>query len=99
NGPGASLLSISGNHASRVFQIDHNVAGSVTASISGLTITGGSASVSGGGLYNLGNVTLTNVIVSGNTAGRGGGLCNISTGTATLINSVLSSNSCVFDGG
>src|SRR6516225_4252110 len=46
-GPGAKLLSVSGNHASRVFQID----GGVDASVSGLTITGGSADY-GGGLWN-----------------------------------------------
>ena len=35
-GPGANLLSVSGNNASRVFLVDANV----TASLSGLTITG-----------------------------------------------------------
>ena len=39
-GPGASLLTISGNDLNRVFQIDPEV----TASLSGLTITGGYAS-------------------------------------------------------
>ena len=51
-GPGATLLSISGNHASQVF----TVASGVSASMSGLTITGGIASY-GGGLYNLGTLT------------------------------------------
>ena len=41
----------------------------VTASISGLTITGGNVSVSnGGGLDNYGTTTLTNCTVSGNSA-------------------------------
>ena len=35
-GPGANLLTISGNHASRVFLIDPNV----TASLSGMTMAG-----------------------------------------------------------
>ena len=49
---------------SRVFQVDAGV----TASISGLTISGGNAG-KGGGLYNDGgNVTLTNCTVSGNSA-------------------------------
>jgi hypothetical protein len=62
-GPGANLLSVSGNNASRVFQVDANV----TASISGLTITCGTTD-HGGGLLNYGTATLTNCTVSGNTA-------------------------------
>src|SRR5437016_4036102 len=48
-GPGAGLLTISGNNASRVFEID---AGQVV--ISGLTITGGydTAIIGGGGIWN-----------------------------------------------
>ena len=52
----------------------------VTASISGLTVTGGKAAADGGfgggGLLNLGTVTLTNCTVSGNSADGGGGLYN-----------------------
>ena len=54
-GPAAGLT-VSGGGLSRVFQVDANV----TASISGLTITGGTASGVGGGLANNGgDVTLT----------------------------------------
>ena len=63
--------------ASRVLQID----GAVTASISGLTITGGSASNSvgndnGGGVQVMedGSLTMTDCTVSGNAASGGGGL-------------------------
>ncbi len=63
-GSGASLLSISGNNASGVFQVDTGV----TASISSLTITGGSA-IEGGGLNDVGGVvTLTGCTISGNVA-------------------------------
>ena len=62
-------MTISGGGLSRVFQVD----ASVTASISGLTITGGNAAGSGGGLYNDGTITLTNCTVSGNSASYGGG--------------------------
>ena len=88
-GPGANLLSISGNKASGVFQVD----GGVAASISGLTITGGSAQYAGGGLYNNGGtVSLTDSTVSGNSAAyRGGGLDN--KGTATLNGCTISGNS------
>ena len=67
-GPGAGLLSVSGHGASRVFMVDANV----SASISGLTVSGGNAGQdgSGGGLYNDGGtLTLTDCTVSGNSAG------------------------------
>ena len=87
NGPGASILTISGNNASRVF----NVSGGVTASISGLTIANGLANAgasnscsgggcvanagsggSGGGIYNAGTLTVSNCTISGNHTGAGG---------------------------
>src|SRR5262249_12736519 len=77
-GPGANLLSVSGNHASRVFLI---TAGA-HAAISGMTITGGRA-VSGAGVLNNGTLSLTNCIVSGNAVqndvvpfSKGGGVYN-----------------------
>ncbi len=45
DGPGQGPVTISGNGASQVFQVNQNV----TASLSGLTITGGSTSGSGSG--------------------------------------------------
>ena len=60
-GPKAGVTVSGGGH-SRVFQVD----GGVTASISGLTITGGNTADNGGGLYNDGGTaTLTNCTVSG----------------------------------
>ena len=44
NGPGANMLAVDGNHASRVFQISSGK----TVTISGLTITNGSANPGGG---------------------------------------------------
>src|SRR5262249_25961551 len=71
-GPGANLLTVSGNTASRVFAVYGS------AQISGLTITGGRAE-QGGGILNAGELTLTGCAVSGNSAsstGYGGGLFN-----------------------
>ena len=63
-------VTVTGNQASRVFQVDSGV----TASISGLAITGGSVSGNGGGLVNLGTATLTDCTISSNSAaGDGGG--------------------------
>ena len=62
-GPAAGVA-ISGGGKSRVFEINSGV----TASLSGLTISGGTTTGSGGGLYNLGTVTLTGCTISGSSA-------------------------------
>jgi hypothetical protein len=93
-GPAAGVT-VSGGGKSRVFQIDGGVPGGVTASISGLTITDGSASnPGGGGLYiqATGTLTLNGCIVSGNsTTGVGGGVFNY--GSANLTNCTVIGNS------
>jgi Domain of unknown function (DUF4347) len=93
-GTGASKLSISGNNASRVFEI---ASGNVT--ISGLFITEGSdpAGRSSGGIFNSGTLTLNNSIVSGNGSMKGGGIFN--SGTLTLNNSTVSGNAASEGGG
>ena len=93
-GPGANLLSVSGNKASRVFHVDAHV----TASISGLTITDGNGGEYGGGLLNEGTLTLSNCTVSGNYAAvSGGGLDN--RGALSLANCTVSGNSASEVGG
>ncbi len=93
-GPAAGVT-VSGNNASRVFEVD----GGVTASISGLTISGGNTTGDGGGLANFGTTTLNNCTVSGNSAGffGGGGMYN--GGTLTTTNCTASGNSADFGGG
>ena len=95
-GPGAALLSVSGNNASGVF----NISSGASAAISGLRVTGGKA-VQGGGIINSGNVTLSAITVSGNTAAGGGfgggGIANY--GTLTLTNSTISGNTAPNQGG
>ena len=79
DGPSQGPVTISGNNASRVFLINTGV----TATLSGLAITKGSAPI-GGGVYNLGTLTLTGCTVSGNSAnGNGGALDNFATLTLT----------------
>ena len=94
-GPAAGAT-ISGGGLSRVFQVDDGV----TASLSGLTITGGTTASNGGGLYNLGGtITLTDCSLSGNSAaGSGGGLYS-SGGTTTLTDCTLSGNTAAGSGG
>jgi hypothetical protein len=92
DGPGADLLTVrrgsGGNY--RIF----TVASGVTATISGLTITGGNTSdppdAGGGGIRNSGTLTINNTVISGNTAipGIGGGILN--DGMLTINNSAIS---------
>ena len=97
-GPGASIVSVSGNNLFQVF----NIAVGSTVSISGLTITGGSAN-SGGGIYNVGALSVTNCTVSNNWAtgsnpdGCGGGIDD--EGTLTVTGSTLVDNKAAYGGG
>jgi hypothetical protein len=99
-GPGPGVLSTSGNNASRVFYITGS-----TVTLSGLTITGGDASldpiVGGfGGAIECdlsGNLNVVNCVITGNKAGaanKGGGVDN-NNGTLNVTNSTISFN----DGG
>ena len=77
-GPKAGVT-VNGGGNSRVFLVDPNV----TASISGMTITGGNAgSDDGGGLDNFGTLTVSNSVFSSNSAFGGGGLYDESGATA-----------------
>jgi hypothetical protein len=95
NGPGARLLSVSGNRANRVFVVT-----SSNAVISGLTITLGgppSSAVTGGGIYNTsgGSLTLRDCVISAcvaNDAIGGGGIYNDSGTTLVLTRCTLVDN-------
>jgi predicted outer membrane repeat protein len=99
-GPGASVITVSGNNASRVFNI-----GKFTVAISGLTIADGTVTdLNGGGLYNAGTLTVSDSAFGGNsavknhsTSPKGGGI--YSTGTLGVIETTFSGNSAYFYGG
>ena len=100
NGPGADLLTVDGNHA---YQVLYEATGA-DLTLNNLTIANGSTSSSGGGVNNNGTLTLTNSVLSGNSAVGGtysntfgGGIYN--TGTMTITNSVLSGNLAAYGGG
>jgi hypothetical protein len=90
-GPGASNLAIDGGNS----VVDLIVNAGATVAVSGLTIQHGS-SLLGGGIFNGGTLTLTDVTVSNNTQGTqlGGGIFN--SGTLTLSSSTVSANSAGF---
>jgi parallel beta-helix repeat protein len=93
-GPGANLLSVSGNNASQVFDIEGG-----SMAISGLTVSGGKT-VHGGGLYNDGGkLSLTDCAISGNAADTGGGVFTQAGGSTTLIDCTVSGNSSGNGGG
>lgn len=93
NGAGASSTTVNASGIDRAFDARPEA----SASISGLTVTGGSAQ-RGGGLLNEGRLTLEEVAVSGNDADFGGAADNFG-GVLTLRRSSVSSNAAVFGGG
>ncbi len=98
-GPGRSKVAVSGGGKSTDFVVEQGV----TATISGLKITGGSFAngFGGGGITNYGTLTLANALVTGNTVASGsygaGGIFNA--GTLTIAGSSISNNSGDFGSG
>ncbi|MEQ1642262.1 MAG: Ig-like domain repeat protein [Pyrinomonadaceae bacterium] len=102
-GPGAGVLTVQNTAAasptSRIFAVP----GGVTATVSGLTLTGGNTSVANGGaINNSGTLTLTNMVITGNNAGSttsfgGGGIAN--QGTINLNSTTVSNNTSMGGGG
>jgi hypothetical protein len=86
-GPGAGQVTVQRSAAPH-FGI-FNVPGGATVTVAGLTIANGKAS-SGGGISNAGSLTVTDCVLSKNTAdfGAGGGIFN-NGGTVTLVRSVV----------
>lgn len=71
-GPGANLLTVSGGNAIRIFDVEEGK----TVAMSEMTLTEGNGQGYnyinlGGAIRNLGNLTLTNMVVTGNQTGIG----------------------------
>ncbi len=95
-GPGASSLSISGNNASRVFEVNSGV----TATISGVTVRDGNVTGNGGGITVSGTLTVDSSTIASNTASNNGGGINTNSGsTLTVSNSTISQNTATFGAG
>jgi hypothetical protein len=96
-GPTTASLTISGNNNSRIFSVD---AGN-TVNLLDLTIANGKANF-GGGIFNLGNLTIINSTFTGNHAVGGsgeGGAIDTENGTVAIINTTISGNTAETDGG
>jgi hypothetical protein len=93
NGPGAGVVALNGSNQARLF----GIASGANATIKGLTIKNGltsSTDPNGGGIANVGTLTLEKVTVSGNSAtGNAGGIYNSTSATLTIDNSTFSTNS------
>jgi CSLREA domain-containing protein len=91
DGLGADQLTVSGQGASLVFQIGD--VDSVVVALSGLTITGGTSTLSGGGMVikRPARLVLVGSLVTGNsTSGSGGGI--YSEGSLTVVGSTIAAN-------
>ncbi|MDA3874927.1 MAG: PKD domain-containing protein [Kiritimatiellae bacterium] len=91
-GPGANVLAISGNNASRIFLINAN-----NVSLSDLTLTNGhavgSSSGHGGAIrQDSGDTTITRCQISNSVADTSGGAIVISSGPMIISDSTLSGN-------
>ncbi len=87
-GPGASALTISGNDASRVFDIT----GGSAVTISGLTIAHGSDAGSGGAIVTAGPLTLSDDVFDHNSSGDDGGAVDVDGAGITVTNSTFTNN-------
>jgi len=93
-GPGADVLTVNGNNSSRVF----NVTGG-TVAISGLGIISGRATAGrGGGLYNDGNLIISDCLFSANHAVEDGGAV-ASSGNLTVERCAFVNNQAESEGG
>ncbi len=94
SGPSTGLT-INGGGGGSVFQVEPGA----SATISGLTIDGGNATLgAGGGVENLGkSLTLDDCTIGGNSAVYGGGIFN--SGTVTLNDCTISGNTAAHRGG
>ena len=104
SGPGPSQLTISGNNNHQVFTV---TGAATSATISGLTVADGKASVSGGGLALSnapnGSTTVSNCVLTRNSAppggGYGGAIFLAPSSTLTVLDSTFSGNSSGGGGG
>ena len=99
-GPGAAVITVSGNNTSRVFYL-YNSDATIDVIISGLTITGGNDTIGAGVEDRDENLILDHVAITGNTAsGDGAGLWGDGFNmNLTVRDSTLSGNTAGGEGG
>jgi len=98
NGPGASLVTVSGNNTSRVFKLFSAYPAMQSTTITGLTIS----NASGHGILNdYNNLTIDACVISNNhvSSPGGGGIRVLNGGSLTLRNSLVTGNTSTVAGG
>jgi len=102
NGPGAAVITISGNNASRIFHVESAANVPINANINNLRLTAGNDASYGGAVFATGeNLTLDHVVITGNTSSDiGGGVAFLGYNSATLAitNSTISGNTALANG-
>lgn len=103
-GPGAGLLTVSGNDASRIFDIAATAEIAENFTITNLTVTSGATDGEDGAGIRVSedNLTLTDVVVSGNDVlnGSGGGISVAGyEGSLSINNSTITGNTSTIVGG
>ena len=86
-GPGAEMITFDAGGQNRIFSVYEYA----SVSLSGMTITGGSAA-EGGAIYNAGELSVTDSTCVQNESDSGGGIWNASSGRATLASSNFENN-------
>jgi hypothetical protein len=95
-GPGSAILTVNGNAAGRIFNIDRPGSSGNPMVLSGMTISNGKSAAAGGGIIDVDEaLTMTDCIVTGNQSSlTGGGIfVQFSTGSLTLQNCKVTNNS------
>ena len=91
----AASLAVQATEDARIF----NVATGTTVSVSGLTLTGGSTTGRGGAILSYGDLTLENMVFTGNESAMDGGAIRQDYGSLTLINVDFDNNTANYGGG
>jgi hypothetical protein len=88
-GPGAGVITVSGNNASRIFLVENAAHTAINVAISGLTLTAGS-----GGAVAVSDevLALRGVVIANSSAQMGGGILVSTDGRLTLEDSTVSGN-------
>lgn len=105
SGPGAGVLTVSGNNSSRIFQIDDGTATAIGVTVSGLTLTLGFSTGHGGAIRVAGeSLTVRDAVISDSRSvgltsgvgnGRGGGIAAFDS-TLTIERSTLTGGVALF---
>jgi|GEM_PF-2219850 len=90
---GAGAISISGGGMGSILRVENGT----SATVSNLTLTGGSAFL-GGAIDNTGTLSIDHCVLSGNTAAGALGGAIFNSGTLSVLDTTLSGNSSTFGG-